>query len=162
MPMTISQIIDALWLLPVDELANVEHSASRIRALKSDLCQPQVNLQSVGTHNAATDAKLVPSDNAPNQALLSKPSASRLASAARAPLRPPKEGSLRHDVHAILREAGGPLRRADIIAAAATKRGVAITESLRCKIGDILCSDLETRIHRVAHGVYRYQPGGGH
>ena len=146
--MTLSKIIDALWLLPVDGLANVEHSASRIRALKSDLCQPVAHPQ--------------PADNAPDQLPPPKPSASRLASAARSPLRAPKEGSLRHDVHRILQEAGGPLRRADIIAAAAAKRGVAITESLRCKIGDILCSDLETKIHRVAHGVYRYQPGGGH
>ena len=77
-------------------------------------------------------------------------------------MREPKPGSMRGDVHEILRSTGGPMRRAEVIALVAEKRGVSIDDTLKAKVGDHLTNRHDPFVRKLAQGVYQYvpQPGG--
>jgi len=72
----------------------------------------------------------------------------------RAPMRPPKPGSVRAAVHEVLRKAGGPMRRADIVEVVAQMRGEAVNDLLRAKVGEVLCNRHDHLIHKTAPGTY--------
>ena len=78
-------------------------------------------------------------------------------------MREPKPGSMRGDVHEILRSTGGPMRRAEVIALVAEKRGVSIDDTLKAKVGDHLTNRHDPFVRKLAQGVYQYvpQPGRG-
>lgn len=78
----------------------------------------------------------------------------RLAS--RPPMRAPKPGSLRGAVHAVLRSSAKPLRRAEIIAGAAERKGRKVDENFRAKVGDLLSNPHDPLIQRVAYGTYAF------
>lgn len=76
----------------------------------------------------------------------------------RSPLRTPKPGSLRADIHAILESAGKPLRRSDVIRLVSTRRRVAIDDALKAKVGDQLTNRHDPFIRKIAQGIYQYVP----
>jgi hypothetical protein len=77
----------------------------------------------------------------------------------RAPMRPPKPGSLRASVHGILRKSTGPMRRSAVIAAVASARGAEADEKLIAKVGDILNNPHDESIRRVGHGIFALKGG---
>ena len=77
----------------------------------------------------------------------------------RAPMRPPKAGSLRAAVHQVLRRSSGAMRRSAVIAAVASARGVNSDEKLIAKVGDILNNPHDESIRRVGHGIFALKGG---
>ena len=77
----------------------------------------------------------------------------------RAPMRPPKPGSLRASVHGILRRSTGPMRRSAVIAAVASARGEEAGDKLIAKVGDILNNPHDESIRRVGHGIFAMKGG---
>jgi hypothetical protein len=101
-----------------------------------------------------------PAESAP--ALAARPSLSERGSTSltrRAPMRPPKPGSLRASVHGILRRSAGPMRRSAVIAAVASARGAETNDKLIAKIGDILNNPHDESIRRVGHGIFALKGG---
>jgi hypothetical protein len=78
--------------------------------------------------------------------------------ATRRPMRAAKPGTLRGDVHDILRQAAQPQRRATIIAAVAKRRGRAVDDAITSKIGDILTNHHDPYLSKVAYGLYAFSP----
>lgn len=76
--------------------------------------------------------------------------------ATRPPMRAAKPGTLRGDIHELLRSSGKPLRRATIITAIASRRGRGIDDSLRGKISEILTNPHDPFVRRVAFGTYEF------
>lgn len=93
----------------------------------------------------------------PPRAGLPKTSARQLAT--RRPMRAAKPGTLRGDVHEVLRATGRPLRRAEIINEVAKRRGRDVDEVLRAKVSDILTNPHDPFLRRVAFGTYVYVAG---
>lgn len=91
---------------------------------------------------------------APPLAGMPKTAASQLAT--RRPMRAAKPGTLRGDVHEVLRATGRPLRRAEIISEVAKRRGRQVDELLRAKVGDILTNQHDPFLRRVAFGTYTF------
>lgn len=79
--------------------------------------------------------------------------------AARPPMRAAKPGTLRGEIHEILRSGGKPLRRAEIITAVAERRGQAVDEILTAKVGEIVRNPHDPFLRRVSHGVYAFHHG---
>jgi hypothetical protein len=77
----------------------------------------------------------------------------------RAPMRPPKPGSLRASVHGILRRSTGPMRRSAVIAAVASARGAEADEKLIAKVGDILNNPHDKTIRKIGHGIFALKGG---
>lgn len=82
------------------------------------------------------------------------PKAKRLAT--RQPMRMAKQGTLRGDIHGILRSMRKPMRRVDIIDAVAKRRECEISKIFRTKVGDILTNQHDPFLRRVAFGTYIY------
>lgn len=142
-----TDLLNTLWMLPLEEIDWLRDGLEKIRSLKEELHGPA----------ASSHAVVQP----PTFPLVVEPSASILnprtiAASARDPLRPPKPGSLREIVHRILREADKPLRRAEIIRIVAKMKALPIDEKLKAKIGDILTCSLDRNIKKVAYGIYRF------
>jgi hypothetical protein len=78
--------------------------------------------------------------------------------ATRRPMRAAKAGTLRGEIHEVLRSSGKPLRRAEIIASVARRRGCASDENLKGKVSDILTNPHDPFIRRVGHGIYKLAP----
>ncbi|MFZ4776404.1 MAG: hypothetical protein ACOYM3_13615 [Terrimicrobiaceae bacterium] len=74
----------------------------------------------------------------------------------RNPMRAPKPSSLRGAIHDLLRTAGKPLQRAQIISEVATLRNDRISENYKAKVGDLLTNRHDPCIRRVGHGIYTY------
>jgi hypothetical protein len=74
----------------------------------------------------------------------------------RSPLKGPRPGSLRGDVHAVLSEAANALSRAEISKRVAKARGVHCNEALTNKVGEILRCPHDHKIKKLRHGIYRY------
>jgi len=72
----------------------------------------------------------------------------------RPPMRIPKPGSLRAVVRDVLRQAGQPLPRAEIIARAAASRGRPVDEVFRTKVGDVLAHPHDPCFRKISRGVY--------
>jgi len=150
--MTTKSIIDTIWGYSTDQLLKLEATVSKVRHLKEEL-----NLCLEGNPHPSTVLEeevgpgLAPSSSTSVRPLLPP-------TAARDPLRPPKPGSLRATIHAILREAEKPLRRVEIIHAVARRQGSDISAKLKSKVGEVLTCSLDPRIKKVAYGIYRYQP----
>ncbi len=96
------------------------------------------------------------SQNIAPSAIARPPLADRLPAplARRAPMRPPKAGSLRASVHEVLRRSTGAMQRSAVIATVASARGAATDEKLIAKVGDILNNPHDEVIRRVGHGVF--------
>jgi hypothetical protein len=71
-------------------------------------------------------------------------------------MRAPKSGTLRGEIHEILRAGGKPLRRAEIIAAVAKRRGQPVDEMLAAKLGEIVRNPHDPFLRRVARGIYEF------
>jgi len=99
-----------------------------------------------------------PSESAPT--LAARPLAERGSSLfRRAPMRPPKPGSLRATVHGILCKSTAPMRRSAVIAAVASARGEEADDKLIAKVGDILNNPHDESIRRVGHGIFALKGG---
>ena len=79
----------------------------------------------------------------------------------RSPMREPKPGSMRGTIHDILRSAGKPMRRAEVIALVASKRGVPIDDALKAKVGDHLTNRHDPFVRKLAQGIYQFVPQMG-
>jgi len=138
-----------LWLLPdldfqryadtVRQIADWRNH-KRSEPVETPVAEPIVSLPA--------PAPDVPADK-PAGGLLKRP-----------PMRAAKPGSLRGAIHAVLSAAAKPLRRAEVIDAVASTRGVPITEVLRTKVGELLRNCHDPYIHRVSHGIYEFNKGG--
>jgi hypothetical protein len=78
--------------------------------------------------------------------------------AARPPMKAAKAGTLRGEIHEVLRSSGKPLRRAEIIAAVGSRRGCAVDDVFKGKVSDILANPHDLYIERTGHGVYQFSP----
>jgi len=76
--------------------------------------------------------------------------------ATRPPMRAAKPGTLRGDIHEVLRSSGKPLRRIAIIKAVANRRGRPVDQIFRGKVGDVLGNPHDPFLQRVATGTYAY------
>jgi hypothetical protein len=74
----------------------------------------------------------------------------------RSPMRAPQADSLRGAVHEVLRTAGRPLRRAEIVSAVAAQRGESATDQFVNKVGDILINRHDPFIFKVKYGTYTH------
>lgn len=71
-------------------------------------------------------------------------------------MRPPAPGSIRADVHDILRSAGKPMRRFEILSAVASRRGVPISDTMKASVGDALKGGRDPSVKRLATGIYEF------
>ena len=76
----------------------------------------------------------------------------------RPPLKPPRPGSVRADVYAVL--GGDPMHSREIALAIAKRRGTALDEKLAATVGNILRDQFDKKIERVAYGIYRLRKDG--
>ncbi len=143
-----TDLLNTLWMLPLDDLDWLQSGLEKIRSLKAEL------QGSGGCSHAAAQAPISPLEVQPSTPVVNPRT---IAASAREPLRPPKPGSLRAIVHRILREADKPLRRAEIIGIVAKIKSLPIDEKLKAKVGEILTCSLDRNIKKVAYGIYRYQ-----
>jgi len=137
--MNTPQHLAELWLLPASELQRYLAIAKKIADLREEIEGPP----------PAMDPPVQP-----NKSVEAHPNVVKPAFPQRSPMRPPKPDSLRGVVHAVLRRAGKPMRRADIIQEAAAERGVAVDEILKAKVGDLLTNRHDPFIQKQGHGVY--------
>jgi hypothetical protein len=150
MKMTPDEHQAALWLLSADELKRHLYVAGKIAELKAQLSAPELK---EGFTPKAVKAKQGEDPAAPSVAI-SRLQRIRTSLPQRAPLKDPKPGSLRSMVHAVLRRAGEPMRRATVIEAVARERGVAVDATLRAKVGDVLGNRHDPFLTRVTTGTY--------
>lgn len=81
--------------------------------------------------------------------------------ATRPPMRAAKPGTLRGDIHDVLRSGGRPMRRIAIIKAVANRRGRPVDETFRGKVGDVLTNPHDPFLRRVEPGTYEFvEPEG--
>ncbi len=76
----------------------------------------------------------------------------------RSPLRPPKPGSLRAEIHQILEEEGQAMRRSDVIERVASRLGMPVDANLKAKVGEHLRNHHDPFVRKVAQGIYQYVP----
>lgn len=108
---------------------------------------------------AAPASSSMPSTAVPPVPLATMPAVTSTAPkrlATRPPMRAAKPGSLRGDIHDVLRSSGKPLRRIAIIKAVADRRGRPVDEVFRGKVGDVLTNPHDPFLRRVATGTYAY------
>jgi hypothetical protein len=108
---------------------------------------------------AAPASSSMPSPAVPSVPLATMPAVTSIAPkrlATRPPMRAAKAGTLRGDIHDVLRSSGKPLRRIAIIKAVADRRGRPVDEVFRGKVGDVLTNPHDPFLRRVATGTYAY------
>lgn len=153
---TLEQQLTSFWTMEEKDLARIHGMIGKIVDLRAE-CRSvtmPVNQMLDLTAECPKDVDL----KAPNlPANISKSMASqRVTLGARNPMRAPKPSSLRGAVHDLLRTAGKPLRRAQIISEVASRRGERISENFKAKVGDLLTNRHDPRIRRIGHGIYTY------
>jgi len=142
-----NNILETVWSLPVEEIDCLKSGIDKIHALKIELN---------GSKSSNGSPIIRESDEAP----LITPR--NIVATPRTPLRPPKPGSLRETIHAILRKADKPLRRAEIIQTVAEIKSLPLDDKLKAKVGQVLTFSLDPKIRKVAYGIYRYQEDPNH
>jgi hypothetical protein len=88
----------------------------------------------------------------PGSARAAAPVPKRLTS--RPPMRAPKPGTLRGDIHDILRAARKPIQRTSVIKAVADRRGRPVDKRLAAKVSDLLANPHDPFVTRVSRGFY--------
>jgi hypothetical protein len=141
-------IHDTVWTLPEPELTQIHELSKRLLDLRRNFCNPPGQSSLPRKDPEASD---YPEPSALPPRL--DPKASYMA---RRPLRQPKPGSLRGDVHSVLDQAAKPMSRAEVSSRVAKMRGTLCDDSLTNKVGEILRSPHDTRIKKLRHGIYRY------
>ncbi len=138
-----------LLALPAAEFARYVESVSQLAQLRRNIepAAPAISVQDP----PVTDARhpLAPVAQLPKVAAIVP---KRLAS--RPPMRAAKPGSLRGDLHDILRGCDRPMQRIAIIKALADRRGRAVDKRFAAKVSDLLANPHDPFIARVSRGVY--------
>jgi len=142
MKTTTHQHLADLWLMPQAELDSYLEIAGQIRDLRGRLDSPAKPPVAITAPASAAP----PSQHSPHP----------LGLVRRSPLRSPKPGTLRALVHDVLRQAAGPVRRAEVIEAVAALRNTKVDDVLRTKVGDTLTNRHDPFIKKLAQGVYAY------
>lgn len=145
-----TQHLAELLTLPAAEFGRYVESVNQLARLRRNVesagASPPASPEPAPPAKAAKAATRV----APSAAALPKPLA------ARPPMRAPKPGTLRGEIHGILRAAGKPMRRAELIAAVAKGRGQPVDEILTAKVGEIVRNPHDPFLRRVAYGTYGF------
>lgn len=132
--MSTPQILGELFTLSLSDLRTFEATVSELIAFRE--------------RTACPDAPPVPSASP----VPAKPSLRQ-----RSPMRSPKPGSLRADIHEVLRGGAGPLKRREVIARVAARRGVVVDDLFRASVGEVLNNPHDPFIRKVGYGIYAAQ-----
>lgn len=143
-------IHESVWSLSEPELTKLSQLVTRLLELRKSFAS-----------DASASSESLPPIQAPGEAPSLVP-VSRVKILPpqqlppRSPLKGPRPGSLRGDVHAVLSEAANALSRAEISKRVAKARGVHCNEALTNKVGEILRCPHDHKIKKLRHGIYRY------
>lgn len=142
---------EVVWALPEPDLSQLAEFVGQLLALR----QKYSGAPESPTGKIGPAPPVLP---APDGLVESVPLARNAAAShlARRPLRQPKPGSLRGDVHAVLQRMAKPMSRSEISSRVAAKRQVPCDEALTNKVGEILRCPHDSRIKKLRHGIYRY------
>lgn len=142
------QITESVWALNEHQLTQLSELVSRLIDLRRSYCCPLSEQPPAPPPAPAAPESPLP---ALSPGGLREPNLP-----ARRPLRRPRPGSLRGDVHTVLKQAAEPLSRSEISIRVAGLRGAECTEALTNKVGGVLSCRHDSAIKRLRHGIYRY------
>lgn len=151
---TLEQQLASFWTMEEKDLACIHGMIGKIVNLRAECRSVTMPVNQMVDPGRPRDVDF----EAPNRpACISEPTAcQRVTLGARNPMRAPKPSSLRGAIHDLLRTAGKPLQRAQIISEVAARREDRITENYKAKVGDLLTNRHDPCIRRVGHGIYTY------
>jgi hypothetical protein len=147
--MNTTQHLSMLLALPQPDFDSYVQSIGHLIELRKSL-QPTSPLE------VSRAAQNVVAVSSPSPA---EPSMATNGLVPRPPMRAAKSGSLRGEIHGVLKASAKPLRRSEIIAAVARRRNQTVDDIFRGKVSDILTNTHDPFIQRVAHGTYAFVAG---